>query len=396
MKFKLSGIKNSKHIYKTMEAKNPQEAYDKAEILGITPVDIIPIESFSIQSFFPYEHELLLSFRQISFMLGSAIAIDEIFQQCITSCVHPKIKSMYQDILKSLLQGNSLSASFSKFVSIVGHLRVAMIEVGENSASLPEIFELLAKEIEQKQEESAEFKKKFFYPCMVFICTILAFGFLNAKVLPEFTRLFEEMSIELPFLTKALIFSGNFFSQWGIFILISLIFVGSVMKQIPQKSKIFREKFHRYFLKLPIFGKIFLYRDLHRYFLAFYFCEKAGLEIKLSLKNAYLSLKNEFLKAKFQEVSAWIEKGENLSNALCKIEILDVMSRGLIISGEKSGNLERMLQISSIHYKNLYSQNLERFNRWLEPIMSIFVGFLVLWFALGILTPMWNLNSAVL
>lgn len=395
MKFKVIGIKDSQPISQTITSHNIEDAHQKAQSLGIIPIEILPKKSFCIRYFLPYEEELLLSFRQISFMLCSSIAIDEVLEQCVKSSSHPKICSMYEDILKSLDQGSSLSKAFAKFVWMVGELRIAMIEVGENTGSLPEVFELLAQEMEEKQKELLEFKKKLFYPSMVFLCTLLAFAFLNAKVLPEFITLFAEMSIELPFSTKALIVTGDFFSKWGILALILGFILVLSGRRVFRTSLILKEKFHQFLLKLPFFGKIFLCRELYRYFLGFYFCQKAGLDIKSSLKNAYSSVGNVFLKTQFHQVGIWIEKGENLSSALCKIDIIDSMSAGLIVSGEKSGNLEKMLQMCSMHYKNLYTQSLESFSRWLEPMMSIFVGLLVLWFALGILTPMWNLNSSI-
>lgn len=395
MKFKVVGVKNSQQVIKIIHSNSLEDAHQKAQSLGIIPIEIVPKSSFCIRYFLPYEAELLLSFRQIAFMLCSSIAITEVLEQCIKSSSHPKIRSMYEDILKSLEQGSSLSRAFSKFVWIVGESRIAIIEVGENTGSLPEVFALLAQEMEEKQKELLEFKKKLFYPCVVFVCTLLAFAFLNAKVLPEFIALFEEMSIELPFSTKALIISGDFFSKWGILALILCLILILLSKRVFRTSRILKEKFHQFLLNLPLFGRIFLCRELYRYFLGFYFCQKAGLDIKSSLKNSHSSLSNVFLKAQFYQVGIWIEKGENLSNALCKINLIDSMSAGLIVSGEKSGNLERMLQMCSVHYKNLYTQSLESFSRWLEPMMSVFVGLLVLWFALGILTPMWNLNSSI-
>lgn len=395
MKFKVIGIKDSCSISKTITSNSLEDAQQKAQSMGISPIEIYPKKTFGIKNFLPYEQDLLLSFRQIAFMLNSSIAITEVLEQCAKSASHPKITSMYEDILVALDQGSTLSKAFSRFALMIGELKIAMIEVGENSGNLPEVFELLAQEMEDRQKEVLEFKKKLFYPLMVFVCTLLAFGFLNAKVLPEFISLFEEMSINLPFSTKALIVSGDFFSKWGLVVLFLCVVGGLIGRRFFRISTIFKEKLHQFLLHLPFFGRIFLYKDLYFYFLGFYFCQKAGLDIKLCLKNAYSSVSNVFLKAQFHQVGIGIERGENLSNALCKIDIIDAMSVGLIVSGEKSGNLEKMLQMCFMHYKNLYTQRLESFSRWLEPMMSIFVGLLVLWFALGILTPMWDLNSSV-
>ncbi|PAF41168.1 type II secretion system F family protein [Helicobacter sp. 11S03491-1] len=394
MKFFIKGLRNSQTQQICLNAKNVDQLKKKAYALGIVPIEITPLDSkkFSLKSFLPYHQELLLSFRQISFMINAALPIDEILTHMITSTHHPKIKSMYEGILKELSLGSSLAKAFSKFKHIVGEMRISMIEVGQNSGSLAEIFSLLSDEIEQSIKDIASFKKKLFYPCIVFICIFIAFGILNATVIPEFIALFQDIGLALPFATKTLIIAADVFQKWGISILIFMFLFGFFLQYPLKKYKSIAQKFHQYILKIPLIGKIFLYRDLHHYLLTFYLSQKTGLDIKICLKNAHTSIKNTYLKNILNQVHFSIQKGENLSKAISQAKIFSPIAQGLILAGEKSGNLEKMLEMSSFYYKELYTQKLDNFSQWIEPVMTLLIGALVLWFGLGVLMPMWSLN----
>lgn len=273
-------------------------------------------------------------------------------------------------------------------------MRIAIIETGQNTGNLPETFRALAQELEEDQKDISKFKKKMFYPFIVILSIFVAFGILNALVIPEFIALFEEFKLELPFSTKALIFIGDLLQKWGILIVVVLGIWGILIKKFMIKSNLAMQKAHRYLLNVPAIGKIFFYRDLQRCLFTLYLCQKTGMDFKSSLKNAHSSLNNLHLKNIFFQIISDIQKGENLSQALEKTNLFNSMAKGLILAGEKSGDLDNTFQMCSEYYKELYSDTLEHFTQWLEPILTFLVGSLVLWFSLGIMMPMWSLNGA--
>lgn len=411
MKFLVKGIKNASEVSIYFRAKNSEIAKQKAYRRGIVPLEIIELVDnplFFSSSFLGrqfeeiiswvflrgmFYQELFLSFKQIAFMIEAALPIEEIFRQCTKTVKHKKLKAMYKDILHSISGGISLATAFGKFNGLIGEMRISFIEVGQNSGNLSEIFSLLADELQAHCQEIAKIKKKLFYPCLVFVCMIIAFGVLSASVIPAFLTLFSEVGLELPLATQALVLVADVFVKWGV---LMAIFVGVLilfLKQLPKSLKSFRLKIHHYLLVLPLVGKIFLCKDIYHYFLAFYLCERAGLEIKSCLKNAFLSLQNAHIKIAFSSVEVDIAQGKGLGDAFFNTHLLDSIAKALVITGEKSGNLEKTLQMCAEHYYRLYTKRLEQFDRWVEPMLTLFVGSLVMWFALAILLPMWNLND---
>lgn len=411
MKFLVKGIKSASQTSIYLRAKNVEIAKQMAYDRGIIPFEIIDLthtpSSFSssfLGKYFEaivfwvffrgtFYQELLLGFRQIAFMIEAALPIEDIFRQCIDTAKHKKLRAMYVDILHSIGGGISLGKAFAKFGGLIGEMRVSLIEVGQNSGNLNEIFSLLADELQEHCQEVTKLKKKLFYPCFVFVCMIVAFGVLSVSVIPAFLTLFSDVGLELPLATQALVVVGDNFVQCGVLIVVFIGFLFLLVKQFPKKSKSFILKIHRHLLVVPFFGKIFLCREIHHYFLAFYLCERAGLEIKSCLKNALSSLQNDYIKAAFNSVEIAITQGRGLGDAFLNIYLLDSVAKALIITGEKSGNLEKTLKMCCEHYHRLYTQRLERFDRWIEPVLTLFIGGLVMWFALAILLPMWSLND---
>ncbi|PAF42359.1 type II secretion system F family protein [Helicobacter sp. 11S02596-1] len=407
MKFRIQGIKNARTIIIICHAASQEEAKIKAYEAGIAPTQITPISQNALSGFllFPallslrafllpsHQKELINSFKQIALMLEASLPIDEILNYCIAGQKHPKIQAMYQDILQSLHSGISLSQAFKKHANFIGEMHANIIEVGQNTGNLPETFRALAHELEQDQQDIAGFKKKMFYPFIVILSVFVAFGILNALIIPEFIALFEEFNLELPFSTQALIFTGDLLQKWGLVILVIAGLGAVVAKKSITKSPPLKEWLHRHILDIPFIGKILRYRDLTRCLFSFYLCVKTGMDFGASLKNAHASINNLHLKSSFSQIITNIQKGQNLSYALGEVTLFDPMTNGLILAGEKSGNLDTTLQMCSQYYQTLYSEALNRFSQWVEPILTLLVGSLVLWFSLGIMMPMWDLNN---
>ncbi|PAF46265.1 hypothetical protein BKH46_08100 [Helicobacter sp. 12S02634-8] len=398
MKFLIKGIKNARPITIKLKAPSESQALKQAKQIGIIPTQITPIPSYSIfYKFLPlHKKDLILSFKQIALMAEASLPIDEILPLCMAGCKHPKTQAMYADILKNLQSGLSLSQAFKQHLDIIGGMRASIIEIGQNTGRLPEIFHTLSQELEESQKDISRFKKKLFYPLVIILSVVVAFGVLNAMVIPEFVSLFEDFKLELPLSTKILITTGDIFQKWGLFIGAGIGIGAVFIQKIIAKSTPIRQKLHKTLLDLPLLGSILLHGDLQRCLFALHLCQKTGLDLKQSLNNAHTSLSNLHLKSIFTQVIANIQSGENLSDALCKIDLFDAMTKGLILAGEKSGELSNMLQMCSQHYKELYADGIESFGRWIEPMMTLLVGGLVMWFALGIMMPMWNLNNIVL
>ena len=65
----------------------------------------------------------------------------------------------------------------------------------------------------------------------------------------------------------------------------------------------------------------------------------------------------------------------------------------MIKLGEKSGELEEMLQIVAENYGNQVDSKLEGLTSIIEPIMMVFLGLVVAFIVISIIMPIMELNS---
>ncbi|EAJ3146061.1 type II secretion system F family protein, partial [Campylobacter jejuni] len=81
--------------------------------------------------------------------------------------------------------------------------------------------------------------------------------------------------------------------------------------------------------------------------------------------------------------------------AFKKIDIFDSLVFSMLSVAMKSGRLEVLSEEIAKYYQQKSENLMDRFLVFLEPMMTLFVAFLVLFLALGIFLPMWELSSGV-
>ncbi len=84
-----------------------------------------------------------------------------------------------------------------------------------------------------------------------------------------------------------------------------------------------------------------------------------------------------------------------LSQAFKKIDIFDSLVFSMLSVAMKSGRLEVLSEEIAKYYQQKSENLMDRFLIFLEPMMTLFVALLVLFLALGIFLPMWELSSGV-
>ncbi|HEG0798408.1 TPA: type II secretion system F family protein, partial [Campylobacter jejuni] len=84
-----------------------------------------------------------------------------------------------------------------------------------------------------------------------------------------------------------------------------------------------------------------------------------------------------------------------LSQAFKKIDIFDSLVFSMLSVAMKSGRLEVLSEEIAKYYQQKSENLMDRFLIFLEPMMTLFVALLVLFLALGIFLPMWELSSGI-
>ncbi len=297
-------------------------------------------------------------------------------------------------VIADVSNGQYLSKSLERYRHMFGDFSINIISFGEASGILSSNLEYLAEELKKKQVLKKKVIGAFIYPAVITVATLAITTFLMVYLFPKILPIFASINMELPLTTRMLIWLSDAIRHYWHFGLLALL---ALVMGFSAALK-FSHKFHFYFdmmlLKLPIIGNIIKYYNLANCNRTLGLLLKSGITVSDAFPIASNSTRNLVYKYEFKNISKVIEKGEKVSSYLKKHRYVFPEVMGQIISvGERSGNLANSL----IYLSDLYEAEVDDFTKnlsnLLEPILMIFMGILVGFIAISIITPIYGITQ---
>lgn len=400
-KYLIKGIKDNQHIQITLFATS----YENAKELSLHKHNIYPIEIKALSGF-EFLHLQMLQldskitkqdisalFLQISIMLCASLPILEVIQVCAKNTKKIALKRILLEIAYRLNLGQKLFVAFKEHKHIFGDMTWSMLALGEKSGELGEIFKMLSAHLAREHKNKSKVKRALFYPLLVLISIIGAFVGIVMFVLPEFLVMFEELSVNLPIYTRILIYMQSFFEHFGLIFILGLLFMAFGSQKLYKHSLDFKHKIHTLILHLPFVGEIIKLNFFYQYTFTLFLQLKSATPLDLALSLSNNALSNLALKAQFNKVLEYVKNGKSLSLALIQEEMLDEISLALLAAGEQSGKLPEMLEVCAKRFEEIAQEKIDFLISLIEPILSLCMGMLLLFLALGVFVPMWDMSA---
>lgn len=390
MKFyEVEFLKNNQNYTKTIKAENLNIAQTKALSKNWKIIDIKEIQKSNFQRL--KDENFILFFKELALLCEVGLSVQEAIRELyfMHSC------KIMKKILDNLILAQNLNQAFENANFGLNRAELALIKTAEKTGKISEVFSQISKLREKSLESQKQLKKAFRYPTLVFLSIIGAFLFLMLFVVPNFKDLFENLGASLPFITHVMLEIYNFLDSYGIFcIFLFVVFI--VMLILAYKN------FHSFafscdflFLKIPLISRLIIYNQNYYFFMVFSLLLKNGISISKAFDLAIIGLENKFLIFQYKKLFSFIDSGLELSQAFKKIDIFDSLVFSMLSVAMKSGRLEVLSEEIAKYYQQKSENLMDRFLVFLEPMMTLFVAFLVLFLALGIFLPMWELSSGV-
>ncbi|TKX31438.1 type II secretion system F family protein [Campylobacter estrildidarum] len=387
--YELEIIKDEKRYKRLMRAENLNIAQAKALNKNWK---IINIKEKKKNYFRKINSEyLILFFKELSLLCEAGLSIQEAFKELMK--IH-SFKSISR-VLDNLLLGQNLSLAFENADFGLNYAELALIKTAENTGKLSENFLQIAKLREKNLENQKRFKKAIRYPLFVFISVCVAFIFLMLFVIPNFKDLFENLNVNLPLITIIILQIYNFLQDYILIFAFLLVFIFILVFLMYKKSYSFAYICDFIFLKIPLFSNFIVYSQNYYFFMVFSLLLKNGISLSKAFNLSILGLQNKQIISKYKELLSFIDSGLEIGSAFKKIDIFDPLVLSMLNIAMKSSKLEFLSEEISKYYENKMENLMDRFLILLEPLMTLFVAMLVLFLALGIFLPIWELSSEV-
>jgi len=371
--------------------------------LGITPLQIEPdsVVDTSVRDVMrrlgagrPRSADLVLFSRQMYAITKSGLPLLRGLRGLAQATHNAVLRDALLDVLQSLESGRDFGASLSRHPEIFSPLFLSMVRVGESTGTLDNAFLRLCEYLELDQDVQDRVKSALRYPLIVVIMIGLAVGVIAVFVIPNFAPLFKILGNEIPWPTKVIMGTSDLVVKHGVALgLGAVLAIAGIRRYI--KTDAGRYRWDGYKLKIPVLGELLRQSILSRVTRSLAISLEAGLPMIQALTLLSRSAGNEFLAERLLRLRDAVERGDSLSRAATTSGVFPSLVLQMMLVGEETGELTRLLQEISGFYQREVDHRLKNLTAMLEPLLLIVVGGLVLILALGVFLPMWNMIAKV-
>ncbi|WP_299009355.1 type II secretion system inner membrane protein GspF [uncultured Shewanella sp.] len=338
--------------------------------------------------------ELALITRQISTLVAAGLPIEEALKAVGQQCEKDRLASMVMAVRSRVVEGYTFADSLAEFSHIFDDLYRAMVASGEKSGHLDVVLNRLADYTERRQQLKNKMMQAMIYPVVLTVVAIGVISILLAAVVPQVVGQFQHMGQALPWTTELLISSSDFIRDYGLLVLGGLIGFLVIAKRLLRNDKN-RMIYDSWLLRLPVVSKVSKSLNTARFARTLSILTASSVPLLDAMRIASDVLINVRVKQAVEEATARVREGTGLGTALGNTKLFPPMMLYMIASGEKSGELENMLERAADTQDREFESNVNLALGVFEPVLVVSMAVIVLFIVLAILQPILELNNMV-
>jgi general secretion pathway protein F len=267
-----------------------------------------------------------------------------------------------------------------------------MVRAGEAAGALEGVLDRLADYNERQSEFVSKVRGALTYPAIMMCVGGLIMGFLVSYVVPQVATIFVEQHAVLPLMTRTLIGLSNFLTGYWLILLIGLIaMVAGIMAGLSTKAG--RRFYDTWLLRMPYVGPTIIRIICARFARTLATLLKSGVQLVPALGAVKRVVTNGLLADAVEASRDSIRSGHGMGETLARSGLFPPLLVEMIKVGERSGELEQMLERVADNYEREVENSLGLMTTMLQPLMTLVMAAVILFMMMAVLLPIFQLNQ---
>ena len=338
--------------------------------------------------------DLALITRQLATLIQSALPVEGAVMAVAEQCEKPRLKRMLMSVRSKVVEGYTLADGLSEFPHVFDDLYRAMVAAGEKSGHLDQVLNRLADYTEQRQHMRSQITQAMVYPIILVVFAIGIVSVLLGTVVPKILKTFEKTKQVLPWTTEWVMAGSHFVQNYWFISLIAITAIAIGIKHALKQPKI-RFWWDDRVLHMPGIGKVARGINTACFARTLSILSSSSVPLLEGMRISGGVLINEKIKKAVADASDRVSEGASLRAALQQTKLFPPMMLHMIASGEKSGELEQMLERAANNQDREFESMVNVSLKLLEPAMIASMAVIVLFIVMAILQPIMAMNKAV-
>ncbi|TWU17143.1 Type II secretion system protein F [Novipirellula galeiformis] len=334
---------------------------------------------------------------QLADLLTNGVPMLDSLKILAEAMENPRLQETTLRMHDAVSQGDSLDEAMARESTIFSELTLSMVRAGQEGAFLEEALQRTALFLRKQDEMRGKIVGALTYPIILgivgTIITSLMIVFLVPKFQPFFDRL-EQNGSGLPLITVLLLGASHVMMHYGIFLILGMLGVGLGIQRFLN-TETGRRGLDTVKLKTPMLGSIFHDAAVSRACRVLGTLLRNGVPLLKSLKISSGSTGNRLLEEVMLKSAENVTAGDSLSKPLAASGLIPPQIMAMIRVAEESNTLDEVLVKIADRIDNRIERRLEVLVKMIEPMMLILIGSMVMFVIVGVLLPVFDLNSSV-
>ena len=339
--------------------------------------------------------DVVILSRQIATLFEAQVSALKAFTMLAGSSENKLLKQKLNTVSDDLQAGVSISGSLAKHPDVFSDFYVNLVKAGEETGKLNQTFLHLAEYLDRQYALTSKTRNALIYPVFVIFTFFVVMGLMFVIVIPKLSAIILDSGQAVPFYTRIVIGTSNFFVNYGFFIIIILVFLAVYLWRLSttKSGKIYIDKVR---LSIPVVGNLYKKLFLSRIADNMETMLTSGIPIVRAIDITSDVVDSISYKEVLKDVADGVKSGLSLSVSFDRHpEQVPGILVQMIKVGEESGSLGLILKTLADFYKREVDDAVDTLIGLIEPVMIVVLGLGVGILLVSVLGPIYNLAGGI-
>jgi general secretion pathway protein F len=338
--------------------------------------------------------EIAVFTRQLATLLKAGIPLAEALGALTEQSDNKKLQMVLAGIRQKVNEGGALAEAMTPHPKLFPELYTNMVRSGETAGNLDAVLARLADFMDQQYALRAKVSGAMTYPILMMLIGTAVMIVLMVAVVPKITSIFEDSGRALPWNTQLLILVAGLTGTYWWALLLAGVGGYLLMRRWAATTR-GRATVDRLKLRLLVVGRLVRYVAVARFARTLATMLASGVPLLTALEIVKKVLNNVVLERVIEQSRDAIREGESIATTLKRSGQFPSMMCHMVAVGERSGQLETMLENVAGAYERDVEVEVARMTALLSPlmivVMAVGVGFIVF----SVITPIMNMQEFI-
>ncbi len=338
--------------------------------------------------------DIVLFCRQLASFVAVGVPVTTAMRTFAEEAHTKRLRDTYIGVVTELERGMRLSDAFASHPLVFPGIVIDMVRSAEETGALDRVLRQAARHLEREAAAKQRIRAAMTYPAIIAVLAIVIAVGMVVFVLPKFQDLYKSLNVKTPAILNALLSISSFvtghFLWIGVGIILAILAFWYFIRQDAGRLWLDGALLH-----LPLAAPLIKTITTERFCRTLGDMLAAGVPMSQTYSVVLSNVRNRVYRRSLASVGTAIAAGEGLSRPLTQAKVFTPAVTQLIRVGEETGTLDTNLSQAADMNEDELDYRIRRLTGMLEPALIIFVGLLVGFVAITMVTSIYSLANGV-